>query len=145
MYVDTQGVSRRPKKPRYEPAPRPEPDVAAIHSKRLYGDKPENIIFAVDVLSVIVEQLVAAYVTEGHSMASAVVHSAQDLANMAQGSKALHTTVVMALWHHLSRIAEESKHGLSRYYTPLPRVDNLNWVGAPARLHRPLFSCAVCS
>ena len=61
-------------------------------------------------------------------MASAVVHSAQDLANMARGSKALHTTVVMALWHHLSRLVEDPSNGLSRYYTPLPRVENLNWV-----------------
>lgn len=101
--------------------------MTAIYSKHLLGDDLASIILPEDILQVVVGQLVAAYHAENHSMAAAVVHAAQDLANLAQGSKALHTTA-MAAWHHLSEIVQDPKHCLSRYYKPLPDVEHLNWV-----------------
>ena len=105
--------------------------MAAIYSQHFCGESPGSLLLPTDKLQEIVAQLVAAYVSERHSMASAVVHAAQDLARMAQGSKTLYVTAT-ASWLHLLRIMEDPKHGLSRHYTPLPALDNLHWA-SPCR------------
>ena len=96
---------RRKKKPKYVPHPRAVPDMAAVYNQHRLGDAPANLLFPDDILAVIVEQTFTAYCTEDHSLASAVMHTARDLSRLAQGSKAMHTTV-MAAWLHLARILD---------------------------------------
>ena len=121
------------------------PNIAAIYSQFFFGETPGSLLLPTDKLQGMVAQLVAAYMTERHSMASAVVHASQDLARMAQGSKALYITAT-ASWPHLLRIVEDPKHGLSRYYTPLPALDNLHWASCCNALQRmwPCSPAALC-
>ena len=93
------------------------------------------------VLSIIVEQLVALYLADEHRMAAALVHTAQDVARLAQGSKALHTTA-MAMWHLLASSVDARMPFLPRKARPwdrpcepLPTVVNVCWVGPDQVLH----------
>ena len=111
----------------------------AMYSQYLMGDSPRNQLFPSDILSVIVEQLFAAHLAEPRlSLVSACVHSAQDLARLAQSSKVLHTTA-LASWQYLCRIIKSQMRTLAscsvldRYPgalkdLPLPTLAGLDWV-----------------
>ena len=101
--------------------------MAAVYSRFIMGDLVSKSQLPNRILAVILRQLVTAYAAEQHSMPSAVVHSAQDIARLAQGSKALHTTA-MAMWHHLTRLLSDPSHAMSQYCTLLPHLGNLSWV-----------------
>ena len=105
--------------------------MAAVYSQHRLGDHPGNMLFPDDVLQTVVEQLVASYLSEKlvvpHSPEAAVAYAARDIARLAQGSKALHTTS-MAAWHHLSQLVETRMHSNRLRYPVLPKVPGLCWV-----------------
>ena len=99
--------------------------MAAVYDQHRLGDAPGSMLFPDDIMAVLVEQLFLAYRSEKHSPESVITQTAQDLARLAEGSKALHTTV-MASWQHLSRIGNSARYAPSRHR--LPQVADLNWV-----------------
>ena len=132
--------------------------MAAVYDQHRLGDAPGSMLFPDDILAVLVEQIFAAHRSEKHSPGSAITHTAWDLGRLAQGSKALHTTV-MAAWQHLYRVldrqlelATEASAAVAAqlrqppfivpadYHanqcllrTRLPEVADLDWVSPPSR------------
>ena len=88
------------------------------------------------LFQLIVEQLIAGHSQPGHSMAAALVYTAQDISRVAQASKSMRD-LAQALGHHLSDAIEAQLPVLPRQAAPwdrpcelLPRLPSLDWVRA---------------
>lgn len=126
---------RRPKKPKYTPKPRVAPDLPTLYDKLRWAD-PDSVFLESNVLSTVVEQLVASYSKDGHSPLAAVTWAARDLALLSQSSKAMHATAMDA-WPDLDRVMADLIPPTEQCLLTLPEVEGISWV----RAFRPFVAC----